>query len=368
MNREQRDAARESMIAWLSHPDELGAPPAKTECAGEFALHGLRYYIFKYKKSVISLEWLLGVCGGYAGDELEHCGHVFSEMEPYDEVTAEERAASMAGMIRECWMREAGQAETADAGDDGGFVSFVLLGSAAWNAERFRADLEREWGLDVPLEEAERGGGGRDTLVWDVDGMLATVSLMPGPVPDGEAERNAASNYMWSEAVSVTAKHRAHLLAAVLRRGNARTAAGELLVKLCDACLLQRDALGVYTAGTVFAPGFYRDAASVMRAGEPPVLNLVHFGLVPAKDGVHGYTCGLSSFGKDEVEVIASTADPADVRDLLFNVAAYVISTDATLRDGETLGCTADQKLPIVRSGGVNLTGETLKIRFHPAG
>ena len=29
--------------------------------------------------------WQVGVCGGYQGDELGHCGHIFSQYEKYDE-------------------------------------------------------------------------------------------------------------------------------------------------------------------------------------------------------------------------------------------------------------------------------------------
>lgn len=44
MNIEQMNAAKESMIDWLSHPNELGKPPAMIECAGTFDLHEMHYY------------------------------------------------------------------------------------------------------------------------------------------------------------------------------------------------------------------------------------------------------------------------------------------------------------------------------------
>ena len=94
------------MKEWLAHPDELGKEPAKIELAGEFDLHELHYYIFKYKKSILG-KWLLGVCGGYEPGETEHCGHVFSEMEPYEETTAKEKAIAMVEMIRSYWMEQA---------------------------------------------------------------------------------------------------------------------------------------------------------------------------------------------------------------------------------------------------------------------
>ena len=55
----QQQAAMQSMKEWLSHPGELGKEPAKIEPAGEFDLHDLHYYIFRYKKGMFG-KWLLG--------------------------------------------------------------------------------------------------------------------------------------------------------------------------------------------------------------------------------------------------------------------------------------------------------------------
>ncbi len=106
----QKQAAKKAMIEWLSHPDELGKAPSKIECTKEFDLHGLHYYIFKFKKGLLG-DWLLGVCGGYEGEELEHCGHVFSDMEKYDDNTAIEASKDIVEKIRAYWMMQARQQE-----------------------------------------------------------------------------------------------------------------------------------------------------------------------------------------------------------------------------------------------------------------
>ena len=49
---EQEKIATAVMEEWLSHPGELGKKPAKLEIAGVFELHELRYYIFRFKKTV----------------------------------------------------------------------------------------------------------------------------------------------------------------------------------------------------------------------------------------------------------------------------------------------------------------------------
>lgn len=45
----------------------------------------------------------------------------------------------------------------------------------------------------------------------------------------------------------------------------------------------------------------------------------------------------------------------------------YVVKQDVTLRDGETVGFSAGQKLPITRSAGVSLDGMTLKLGYPGA-
>ena len=74
------------------------------------------------------------------------------------------------------------------------------------------------------------------------------------------------------------------------------------------------------------------------------------------------YTDGLRSFGKDELEVLDARAEPAEVRNFLLNIADYLLEEDVTLRDGETIGFSKEQRLPITRSAGVGQEGMTLKI------
>ena len=195
MNEIQMRAASEAMTEWLSHPQELGRAPAKIECAGEFDLYDMHYYIFRYKKTSMG-EWLIGVCGGYEGDGTEHCGHVFSEMEPYEEDTALEKAVALVETVRQFWMERASEAE-GQKENTGVFAGFVLLSEPEWNPRDLVTDLRMTWGINGEVNESSEG-----TVVFvQTDDMMAAVSLMPGPIPDGEAEQNAETNYMWPEAV-----------------------------------------------------------------------------------------------------------------------------------------------------------------------
>lgn len=64
------------------------------------------------------------------------------------------------------------------------------------------------------------------------------------------------------------------------------------------------------------------------------------------------------------MEVINSKEMPSEVYDLMFNIASYIIEEGAVLRDGETLGFSAEQKLPLTCSKGVYVDGQSIKIGF----
>ena len=364
----QQQAAVSAMTEWLAHPQELGKAPAKLEIAGEFDLHDCHYYILKYKKSLLG-KWLVGVCGFEDTETLEPCGHTFSQMEPYDPADAQEKCQAMVEMIRQYWMDRAKE-ETERQSKAGPFSGFVLLSAPEWELEAFKVQLKADWGIDYPPEDGEQTASDDNnvTAVFDVEGMTVAISLMDFPVPDGEAEYWANSNFMEKDAaVSAAKAHQAHVLVAILDQmseGRTRRQLGELYVKLVSTLLKAPNALGVYTNGTVWLPDYFIQVSQDLKEGDLPLMDLVFVGLVQYEKGICGWTNGLRAFGKDELEIRDSQQSPQEVHMLLLNIAGYIIQEDVTLQDGETLGYTAEQKLPITRSQGVNVEGMSLKIEF----
>ena len=364
----QQQAAVAAMTEWLAHPQELGKAPAKIEIAGEFDLHDCHYYILKYKKSLLG-KWLVGVCGFEDAETLEPCGHTFSQMEPYDPADAQEKCQAMVEMIRQYWMDRAKE-ETERQNSAGPFAGFVLLSTPEWDLDAFKAQLKADWDIDYPPTDGEQVEENDDktTAVFDVDSMTVAVSLMEAPVPDGEAEYWANSNFMEKDAaVSAAKAHQAHVMVAILNQmseGRTRRQLGELYVKLVSTLLKAPNALGVYTNGTVWLPDYFIQVSEDLKEGALPLLDLVFVGLVKYEKGICGWTNGLRAFGKDELEIRDSQQSPQDVHELLLNVSGYLIEEDVTLQDGETLGYTAEQKLHITRSEGINVEGMSLKIGF----
>ena len=317
------------------------------------------------KKSLLG-KWLVGVCGFEDTETLEPCGHTFSQMEPYDPDTARAKCEAMVEMIRRYWMDRA-QEEVERQGKAKPFSGFVLLSTPEWDVEGFKTTLRADWGIDYPLEDGKQAAAndGHTALVFDVEGMTVAAALMEAPVPDGEAEYWANSNFMEKDKAAAAARaHQAHVLVAVMDKERPPRQRGELYVKLVSTLLKAPNALGVYTNGTVWLPDYFIKVSQDLKEGRLPLMDLVFVGLVRSEKGVCGWTNGLRAFGRDELEIRDSQQLPSDVHELLLNVSGYLIDQDATLRDGETLGYTADQKLPITRSEGYNVEGMSLKIEF----
>ena len=310
-------------------------------------------------------QWNMRMAYGYQylnGQEEQAIPYAqrWAELDPEDE--------DAPAVIQACQeeIAKRAEAEAEDESDHTGvFTGFVLLSKAEWDKAQFIRDMKEKWDIAVDEYDASEEKDD-DALVFEVGDMLAAVSLNNYPIPGGEAEGNAENNYMWEDAVKVAKKHRAHLMVAVLGKEEDLLEKGKLFTKVVAACCRQEYATGIYTSGVVFEPRFYEGFADMMQEDELPIFNWIWFGLWRDEHGMNGYTYGMASFGKDEMEVLGTDAEPGDLRDFLASLASYVLENDVELHDGETIGFAEDDKHTITRSPGVGLPEEqmTLKISW----
>lgn len=248
-------------------------------------------------------------------------------------------------------------------GDVGNFAGFALLSEPVLDKGKFIADLKADWGIDI----SDSAKPDDDVIYADIEGYRLVVGLIPSPVPEGEAEYWAKANYMWQDAVEVTASHTAHVIIAILGSDDDPISKGKLYVKTVCAIMKQEKAVAFYNEGAVFPPKMYLDFAGMLEGDHVPVLNLVWFGLYGNKEKAGVYTYGMRRMGKEEMEVYvdADKADFNELREFMVAIASYVLETGATLNAGETIGFTEEQKLPITLSKGVAVDGNTLKIGYN---
>lgn len=211
-----------------------------------------------------------------------------------------------------------------------------------------------------------------DSVYAMVGDLTLVVTMMPLPIPNGEAEHYAGANFMWKDAVEQVKKHRAHILVAVIGEGNPVEKAA-LFTKAVECCLHFDGAIGVYSDGAVFEKKMYLDFAAMLKQEQLCIPLWVWFGLYFTDENVVIYTFGMKKFGKDEMEFLIDIAHQEDseflnsARYYLMDIANYVIASDVTLNEGETLGISQDHHILIQKREGIAVDGMTLQMEYHPA-
>jgi len=243
-------------------------------------------------------------------------------------------------------------------------IGFVLLNDANFDWPRFRHNLKEDW--NITFEDEVKDGA----VVFRADDMTVACSLLPNPVPNGEAEASAKNNLLWKDASEAVAKHAAHVLVAVMDTEDPKeqdpVSAGMLLCKVASSMLKLKNTIGIYRNPTVFERSFYIEVAEGLKKGQMPIPIMLHFGMYVNKESLLcGFTYGLRALGKQEIEVIGSHAQPQELFSFLLSISEYILSEDIELKDGETIGFTEEQRLPITVSKSVSYDdGDTVKIGF----
>lgn len=314
-------------------------------------------------------EWNMRMAYGYQylyGQEEKALPYArkWAELDPDDE--------DAEAVINECERKisERKEAEADSGGDHRGvFTGFVLLSRGEWNKAQFIRDMKEKWDITVDEHDESEDKNDDSTIVFEIDGMMAAVSMMSYPIPGGEAEENAENNYLWPDAVKAARKHRAHIMVAVLGKGDDFIKKGKLYAKIIAACCRQKYATGIYTSGVVFQPEYYEHFADMMKDDLLPIFNWIWIGLYKGEKGMNAYTYGMDIFGKDEMEVLDADAKPEELHGFLADIVSYVLNGDVVLQDGETIGFTENDKHAITRSPGVGLPEDqmTLKISYKPS-
>ncbi len=236
----------------------------------------------------------------------------------------------------------------------------VLLSKEEWDCVQLLSDLKNDWGIEPDSADISD-----IVAIIHTDDAMLTVAHMGFHIPGGEAEEFARFNYLWPDAEEVARRHESHLFVFVDVSSDKLNdfEAAKLLTKLVCSCLKQKYATGVFNDATVLSPSQYVKFAEPLCDGLFPVGDWVWLGRAEHEGKSGFYTWGLRDFGKEEIEMFGD--EDSDINEMycrLFNIVSYVMNDDVTLKPGETIGYTDDEKLPITLSKGWVIDGRTLKI------
>ncbi len=230
--------------------------------------------------------------------------------------------------------------------------------------KKIASELKSHYKVNIDKESIDEEKKG--TGVFAVGKFRILIALMDLPIPDGELDVPIEASYLWPEAAKETAKHKAHIIISVTSNEKDIVNAYRLFTKAAAAILKTTNALGIYLGNQqmVLPTSLYVEMAETMTDDTLPLVNWVYIGVWDEDNKRGGFTFGLEEFGFNEVEIIDSKHSREEIWDFLYNVAHYIIFSDVTLNDGETVGLTANEKLKVVVSDGVHLPGRTVKIKY----
>ncbi len=207
---------------------------------------------------------------------------------------------------------------------------------------------------------------GDDASVLEIEGYKIAIGNMDVPIPGDEIKTTAEYNYFWKNGIEEATKHRGHIIVSILNAGINPIIENLLFSKVASSILNNSKAIGVYIGGRtlLLKKDFYQYNVEEMSEGNLPLYIWIYFGMRNEDDKYSIYTYGLSNFNKEEMEIINSIRPLNELSEMMFNLVHYVIASNVPLKNGETIGISAEQKLKITESKGKYLDGNTFKIEY----
>lgn len=229
------------------------------------------------------------------------------------------------------------------------------------NIDNMILDLEENYKLKIESKEIDK-----EASVINIDNYSIAIGNMSSPIPGDEIRTTAEYNYLWSNGINEAPNHKGHIILSILDGGRNPIKENILFNQIAASILKNSKSIGVYIGGRtlLLKKDFYLANTESMSKEDLPLYNWIYFGLRKDNGKQSVYTYGLTDFGKKEMEIINSKKDLEELSALMYNFAHYVIANDVTLKDGETIGMSATQKLKIKESKGKYLEGNTLKIKY----
>ena len=116
-------------------------------------------------------------------------------------------------------------------------------------------------------------------------------------------------------------------------------AAHVVLAEVADALMREESAVGLFRPelGVVQPPRMVVELADLLSKGQAPIPLWVGI-RVSKPDLVYGRTLGLPLFGHLDLEVVGSLRSEEEVYAMLSNVVDYLLSADAFLLPGQSVG------------------------------
>jgi len=231
-------------------------------------------------------------------------------------------------------------------------LAFVLLSAPALpmgeDVERAFASYAAK-GQTLRLSPRKPKKPDGEALEFDTDGDgYAVVALMPAPVPKHEADEAARYSVSTLGGRWKLPLHKAHLVVVVQSGGSALERLGAF-TSILAAVVEASSGVGVYcgSAGASHDPKFFRELAREPDArSRLPLWSGVS--IAREADGrLSLLSLGMKQLELPDLLLVAPSGKADEALPMLYDLLAYIVSRGRPLADGDTVGRTAAEKLPV---------------------
>jgi hypothetical protein len=189
------------------------------------------------------------------------------------------------------------------------------------------------------------------SLSCSVGNEIIVLMLMPAPYPWCDLEGPCHTSWMWPEGKSAmdVKAHQSHVLIRVVGGNSPPIDRHQLLTQLAAACAQQPETMAIYWpyATLVHEPKLFVEMAKGSE-GVAPLFLSVDYRVFRNEDGSTGlFTTGLDPLGLMELEIPSIDMKPGELREWAMNISGYMLENGPVLKDGDTVGMSAEQKIRI---------------------
>ena len=214
-----------------------------------------------------------------------------------------------------------------------------------------------------------------NTISFNVDPDVAVVlGHMPGPVPWDSLAGPASVSLLWPESEQPLNAHKSHMIVTIA--GEMEPVPQAILLTQATTAVLSatESALGVLWCNAqmlVRKDLFCEFAEKIMPQG-PPLHIWLNMRAGDAPDGsglTAGFTEGMTALGHMEFETLNSTDDVGELRDRLYSLAEYVLENGPVIRDGDTIGESANERIRVIYADSAfEQEGQVMRLDYSSLG
>ena len=262
-----------------------------------------------------------------------------------------------------------------------GFMGMVLLDNAEFDVNRFKKDLLTKWDIesitspegmkvraaiatkDVDTVEEEDMEEAHFLVIDDYKVVVAPFSFA---MPMEAVMQGATRNYLWEEALDAVINHTGHVAISIVEGPGNPLEEGILLTKLLSVATEQTGASAIYTNGVLYEAKKYHEETEQLRDDMLPMANLIWVDMeFEDDDTISLHTSGMELFKQLNVEFLHCPWHPEKAWNYVLSVADYVLTSDKTVQDGDSVGRTEEEQLTVHIDGPVHADGvQSIQIFF----